>query len=422
MKVYLTSIGCKLNQCEIAALTREFARAGYQVVDAPAQADIHVLNSCAVTKQAERKSRHAIHRLRRANPEAFIVAAGCCGEIWTEQPHNAEKVDCIVNNANKDNLVNLVAELCPSEQVKSVPLVNVDMRTRALVKIQDGCDNHCTYCIVCKLRGKSRSCPPDAVLAQVKKRLAEEYREIVLTGVNIGAYGRDLENVNLARLVEMILCETPVPRLRLSSIEPWDFTTEMLVLWEDRRLCRHVHLPLQSGCDATLARMARRGTTADFAELVTRIREEIPDVAITTDIIAGFPGETAAEFAETRRFVEKINFARAHIFSYSARPGTLAAKMPKQVPVKEKRARAAQLREITTRSGTQFRKQFLDRTLEVLWETTVNGEEPSNGQVWSGLTDNYMRVFARDSEDWYNVITPTRLISLTEKGVWGKIK
>jgi len=295
------------------------------------------------------------------------------------------------------------------------------MRTRALVKVQDGCDNACTYCIIHVARGPQRSRPADNVLAEVRHRVAAGYREVVLTGVHVGAYGRDRDAgaaLDLWGLVRRILDETEVQRLRLSSIEPWDLPEGAFALWGDARLCRHLHLPLQSGHDATLRRMARHYTTAGFERLVDAARAAIPGLAVTTDVIVGFPDETEEEFAASLAFVERMAFAGVHVFPYSQRAGTPAARMGGQVPAQVAAARARAMRAVAARSAAAFRARFVGDTLPVLWESA---RPTAQGQVWSGLTGNYLRVRAVHDGDLANQIRPAWLVRVQKDGVWAEI-
>jgi threonylcarbamoyladenosine tRNA methylthiotransferase MtaB len=420
-------VGCKLNQSEIEALGRDFVRAGHQVVQACEEADLCVVNTCTVTQAADHKSRKVIRRLRRANPTARLVVTGCYAEMYPQEVKAIVGVDLIVGNEDKEQLVELAESLglesCESKaktlsvklqtsNVKSSPLGH----TRAFVKIQDGCNNRCTYCIVSLARGRERSRPPQEILAEIETLVAAGCREVVLTGVHIGGYGRDL-GTSLGQLVEDILIETTLPRLRLSSIEPWDLEPSLLRLWENPRLCRHLHLPLQSGCDATLQHMGRRYTTSQYANLVATARRSIPDLAVTTDIIVGFPGETAEEFAASLSFVEEMEFARIHVFRYSARPGTAAAEMPHQVPYAEKKRRSEAMLELARESSQRFHRKFLGRRMDVLWEMPCK----HNKRAWSGLTDNYIRVITRNEANLVNTITSTKLVGLVEGGMWGEV-
>ena len=423
MRIYVGSLGCKLNQSEMDALGQRLAAGGHELVAAPAEADLCVLNTCAVTHVAAQKSRQALRRLHRDNPQARLVATGCYAELTPQDLADLPGVEMVLGNQEKERLAELLGdrelESKAADPVSSVP----STRTRALVKIQDGCDNACTYCIIHVARGPQRSRPAGEVLAEVQARLATGHQEIVLTGVHIGAYGRDRQREpdehDLWGLVGLILAETGIPRLRLSSIEPWDLTEQAFRLWEDPRLCRHLHLPLQSGSDAILRRMARRYTTAEFDEWVTAARAAIPGLAVTTDLIVGFPGETDDEFAESLAFVKRIGFSRVHVFPYSVRPGTPAARMPGHVPVQIKAERARAMRAVASASQRAFSQRFVGGTLEVLWESFQEGHD---GTVWSGLTDNYLRVTTRSSANLANRLLPARLVALAGNDLLGEIE
>lgn len=420
MRVYLERVGCKLNQSEIEALGRGFVQAGHQVVQASEEADLCVVNTCTVTQAADSKSRKLIRQLRRANPTAQLIVTGCYAEMCPQEIEAIGGVDLVVGNEDKERLVELVGGL---ERGEGTPLAlpGLSLRTplghtRAFVKIQDGCNNRCAYCIVSLARGRERSRPRQDILAEIEALVAAGCKEVVLTGVHVGRYGRDL-GTGLGQLVEDILSETTVPRLRLSSIEPWDLEPSLLRLWENSRLCRHLHLPLQSGCDATLQRMGRRYTTSQYASLVVAACRSIPDLAITTDVIVGFPGETAEEFAMSLSFVEEMEFARTHIFKYSARPGTAAAEMPHQVPYAEKKKRSEAMLELARESSQGFCRRFLGQRMEVLWETPCRDDK----KAWSGLTDNYIRVMTRSEFDLANTITSANLVELIKGGMYGEV-
>ncbi|MGC9333238.1 MAG: MiaB/RimO family radical SAM methylthiotransferase, partial [Anaerolineae bacterium] len=387
-----------------------------------------VLNTCAVTHVAAQKSRQALRRLHRENPEARLVATGCYAELWPDDLSDLPGVAVLVGNQDKARLAALlVTEDTPvitALQHRSETFGSPGSRTRALVKIQDGCDNACTYCVIHLARGPQRSRPPDEVLDDVRARLTAGHREIVLTGVHIGAYGQDRRadpgvRTDLWALTRRILAETDVERLRLSSIEPWDLPERALGLWQDQRLCRHLHLPLQSGCDATLKRMGRRYDTAQFAAWVRAARMAVRGMAITTDLIVGFPGETEAEFAQSLAFVEKMAFARLHVFPYSLRQGTPAAEMPGQVPHQIKVGRAKAMREVAETSGRAFRQQFIGERVTVLWESC---QERDGRCVWSGLTDNYLRVQAPGPPGLANTFSRVQLVGLAQRGLRGKIE
>ncbi len=412
MKVYLRSLGCRLNQSEVETLARQFIQAGHTVVGDPAQADVCVVNTCAVTAEAERKSRHALSALARANPRSHIAVTGCYATLAPQTCASMPGVAWVFSNAEKGELVrriSLPADGTPASE-------NCPARTRAFVKVQDGCDNRCAYCIIGLLRGPSRSRPLAEVVSQVQSLVEAGYREVVLTGVNLGAYGHETGLPGgLRTLVEALLRHTDLQRLRLSSVEPWDVDESFLTLWENPRLCRHLHLPLQSGCDAVLQRMGRRITAREYARLVTAAYAAVPDLAITTDVIVGFPGEDESAFRTSYDFVAALGFARLHVFPYSARPGTPAASMPDQVERRIMASRAEEMRALGVSLAWQFRQRFTGREMEVLWEH----QEPPG--LWSGLTDNYLRVLARSDRDLRNLITPVRLTGMQDGYLRGEV-
>lgn len=431
MRVRLETLGCRLNISEVESLARGFLAAGHQVTGPGERVDVCVLNTCAVTGVAARKSRQLARHLKRTNPGTLMVVTGCYAELEPEQV-NALGVDMLVGNQDKEKIVELVTEYVqrvhpelsssdyqpPTSDLQS-HYVYPGARTRAFVKVQDGCDNRCTFCIVTVARGASRSRPADEVIAEVQELVGTGYQEVVLSGVHLGSYAHDTgHRRGLYHLVRRVLDETNVPRLRLSSLEPWDLDEEFFGLWENRRLGRHLHLPLQSGCDATLRRMARHTTTADFAELVRAARASIPDLSVTTDIIVGFPGESEADFAESLAFVEAMAFARLHIFRYSARTGTAAASMSGQVSPPLIAERGRQMHALGERLERAFRQRFLGRTLDVLWEAD---EPDGDGLVWSGLSDNYLRVSASGGPELRNVVSPVRMVADTPGGLRGEL-
>jgi threonylcarbamoyladenosine tRNA methylthiotransferase MtaB len=393
--------------------SRKLAAMGCEIAQEPAQADLCIVNSCTVTHVAAQKSRQIVRRCARGNPQAKIVLTGCYARISPTEASQLPGVS-LLGTADKEHLIEDVSAHSGIRVAEAAKAQNMgSLHTRTLVKIQDGCDNSCTYCVVRIARGKHRSRPLQDVLEEVAAREAEGYQEIVLTGIHIGAYGRE-HNATLAGLVQTILRETRFPRLRLSSVEPWDLSQELLQLWENPRLCRHLHLPLQSGCDATLQRMNRRYSAAQFEELVRAAREAIPDLAVTTDVIVGFPGEDEREFSDSRALVSRLGFARIHVFPFSPRPGTIAADLPHPVSTTIARQRVTQMSQIAHQCDVAFRRRFLGRTLNVLWET-------QKGSVWRGLTDNYCRVEVVSTAAMGNCLLPTRLVELTDKGIRGEL-
>jgi len=415
MRVYLTTLGCKLNQSEVEGWARRLAAAGCDIVENPANADLCIINTCTVTHVAARKSRQRVRRCNRANPEAKTIVTGCFAEISPSEAAQLPGVNVVLGTAGKEHLVETVADWFGLQGPKTTGTLQrvLSVHTRAFVKIQDGCDNACTYCIVRIARGPQRSRPIPAVLDEILARQAEGYQEIVLTGVHIGAYGRE-RGETLAGLVGEILAHTRFPRLRLSSVEPWDLSPDLLQLWKDQRLCRHLHLPLQSGCDATLERMNRRYTAAQYRDLVHSARAAIPNLAVTTDVIVGFPGEDEQEFAASAELVASLDFARIHVFPFSARPGTAAASMPDRVSPQAKKARGEQIGALARQSAKTFQRRFLGRTLDVLWERKKTGQ-------WNGLTDNYIRVWVTSLQNLANRILPARLMEWTSQGLRGEL-
>jgi len=404
MNVYIQSLGCRLNLSELESLSRRFAAEGHTIVHDPAQADVCVVNTCAVTAEAEHKSRHRIQALACANPGARVAVLGCYATLSPQRCANLPGVTWVISNDEKEQAVEILAPLrspVREEDRKSVPR----WRTRAFVKVQDGCDNHCTYCIVRSLRGPGCSRSIADVVAEVQALVHAGYHEAVLTGVNLGAYGRDLGlSKGLVSLIVALLAHTDLRRLRLSSLEPWDLDEAFFELWENPRVCRQLHLPLQAGCDETLRQMGRPITTADFAGLVEAARAAIPDLAVTTDIIVGFPGEDEAAFCASRDFAVTMEFARLHVFPYSPRPGTLAVCLPHQVEPEVRQTRARVMRELGAEQALRFRQRFVGRTMAVLWE------QRRHSGPWTGLTDNYLRVVSWEEGDLHNRLTATRLL------------
>jgi len=410
MKVAIHTLGCKLNQAESELLAQQFAEAGYSIVSGDG-ADIHVLNTCTVTHIADRKSRHLVRLWRKRDPQALIVATGCYAE---RAPQELMKVGAglVLGNEDKMHILDFL-------EVEPVPYSAGKLttgglgRVRSFIKIQDGCNDSCAYCVVPQVRGLANCIPVPDTISEVKSRVSAGYKEIVFTGTKIGDYRYN--NVNLKGLVEQILATTNVERLHLSSLQSQDISPELLSLWRDLRLCRHFHLVLQSGSDSVLRRMRRRYSIDDYKQAVSLIRKTVVDVAITTDIIVGFPGESDEEFEESYSFCKEIDFADIHVFTYSSRPGTLAARMPEQVSDKVKAERSRQMLQLAKTSANKFCRQFLGRELMVLWENEV---VPGSG-IYSGLGDNYIRVFTQSSETLTNQFRSVQVVRVYEQGLWG---
>jgi threonylcarbamoyladenosine tRNA methylthiotransferase MtaB len=423
-RVALLTLGCKLNQAESEAIARDLTAAGCEVIDTAAPADAFVINTCAVTHIAGRKSRHLVRLARRLSPAARIAVTGCYAESDGDQLHGLG-ADLVLGNDDKAALAarllsNGLGHFDSLDAVANA-VAPSRLRTRSFVKIQEGCNDVCAFCIVPQTRGRERSVAKADVLSAVQKREAEGYQEVVLTGTQLGVYGHDIEGeVGLAELVDHLLERSSLPRLRLSSLQPADITADLLRLWQDPRLCRHFHIALQSGSDAVLAGMRRRYTTSEFRRAVAAIREVLPDAAITTDVLAGFPGETDAQFEETYGFCREMEFAALHVFPYSRRPGTLAARMPDQVPEATKRARVQRMLELAQRLSDRFLQRLEGSVMPVLWERSRQAKNWT-APVWEGLTDNYVRVFAASIEPLENLLLPARLIERRDGGFWGEI-
>ena len=407
------TLGCKLNQAESELLARRFIESGYRIINGY-NADICILNTCTVTHIADRKSRHLVRLLRRRNPESFIVVTGCYGERAHQEVVQIG-ADLVVANKQKMNLPDLIrnkfisSSYYPTEQPASTD------RVRSFVKIQDGCNDFCAYCIVPTVRGREHSLPVEEVIDEVKARALDGYKEVVLTGTKVGNYKHNEFNLN--HLIEQVLINTAIERLHISSLQPQEISPALLSLWQDSRLCRHFHMALQSGSDTVLKRMKRHYSTTDYRDAISLIRKMVPDVAITTDIMVGFPGESEEEFDESYRFCQEIGFANIHVFPYSPRPGTLAAKIPEQVSDKQKKERNQAMLKLAKESANKFCESFLGKILTVLWENEVT---PGNG-VYSGLSDNYIRVFTKSHQSLTNQLLPVRMVRLYKQGMWGEV-
>lgn len=393
MRVQLKTLGCRLNEAELETWAREFQVAGYRVVDDTEEADLLVLNSCAVTQEATRKSRSLIRKLGRENPGAKIILSGCYATLEPDEAATLG-VDLVVDNQEKHRLVALAQERLPPE---TMPAHSTDPeastlfrlgRHRAFIKVQDGCRYRCSYCIVTLARGEERSRSVEEIVNEVHAFEAQGIGEVVLTGVHLGGYGSDTGS-HLTQLVESVLRQTQIPRIRLGSLEPWDLPDEFIALFENERLMPHLHLPLQSGSDAVLKRMARRTRRADFLDLSARLRDAAPGINLTSDIIVGFPGETPEEWHQTLSLVQDVGFGDLHIFSYSPRPGTAAAGMRERVPGNLQSERSRELHTIAKQQKQHAMRQWIGATRPVLWE----GHRKIEGKIWiSGYTPEFHRV------------------------------
>jgi threonylcarbamoyladenosine tRNA methylthiotransferase MtaB len=406
MKFYFDLVGCRVNQAEIEAYAADVLARGHEVSGRVEDADVAVLNTCTVTREAERDSRSRAHWIAAQNPGVRVALTGCWVTLEPCRAAAAGGAEWLIPNAEKDRLVDRILGTAGPQigPPPRTPLPGCRHRTRAFIKVQDGCENTCAYCVTRLARGPVRSREPAGVVAAVRAAERGGAQEAVLAGIHLGAWGSDLDPAfGLERLLGEVLAQTRIPRIRLSSLEPWDLRPGFFRLWSDPRLCPHLHLPLQSGCAATLRRMARRTTPDLFARLVEEARAAIPDLAVTTDWMVGFPGETSAEFRESTAFVERMQFARAHVFRFSARPGTPAAHMKGVVPPAEACRRAREARRLADLAAASFAQRHVGREMDVLWDA-----DPRAGE-WRGLTGNYLSVHMRSKFPVGNSITRVRI-------------
>jgi threonylcarbamoyladenosine tRNA methylthiotransferase MtaB len=416
-RVAILTLGCKLNQADSESIARQLTLAGIEVVDRPAVADAYVINSCSVTHVADRKARHLVRLARRLAPGAPVVLTGCYVETAPADIATATGADLALGNRDKPLIAERIAAIRGDRTIAHA--ASAGLRTRAFVRVQEGCNDVCAFCIVPRTRGREASEPVDAVVRAVREREEDGAQEVVLTGTQLGAYGRDTD-LHAADVIRAVLAETSVPRIRFSSLQPQDITPALLALWDDPRLCRHFHLALQSGSDSTLRRMRRRYTTAQYVDAAGRIRAQCgDDVAITTDVIAGFPGETDAEFAESMAFCREMRFAQMHVFPYSPRRGTAAAKMTDQVPHGVRRTRVQRLLAVAREDRAAFLARHSGRLMPVLWERSRAGR--GGAPIWDGLTDNYIRVTATSTQDLHNRLVAARLVAARDDGFEGEV-
>jgi threonylcarbamoyladenosine tRNA methylthiotransferase MtaB len=419
MRVAFYTLGCKLNQAETESLANRFSKAGFQLVSPVDGADIYIANTCTVTHIADRKSRHWLRLARRRNPQALIIATGCYAQRSRQEL--AQLADLVVDNTEKKNLLALTQTLSlegrglGEGETKQSQVLAATVRTRSLIKIQDGCHSPCTYCIVPKVRPHEYSLPASQIIDEVKQKVALGYKEVVLTGTKVGSYKDD--GADLRDLVQRILTSTGIERLRLSSLQPSEISPEFLALWQDEKLCRHFHLALQSGSETVLQRMKRSYSLDQYKRTVNLIKQIIPEVAITTDIMVGFPGESDEEFEQSYSFCQQAGFANIHVFPFSLRPETAAAGMPEQIKDKVKGERNQRMLELSRSSRRSFCEQFLGQTMPVLWEKETG---PRSG-IYSGLTSNYIRVFTHSEKSLNNEITPVKLVEFHNQEMWGEL-
>ncbi|MBU3839951.1 MAG: tRNA (N(6)-L-threonylcarbamoyladenosine(37)-C(2))-methylthiotransferase MtaB [Candidatus Ruminococcus intestinipullorum] len=415
-KVALHNLGCKVNAYETQAMQEMLEQAGYDIVPFQEGADIYIINTCTVTNIADRKSRQMLHRARKMNPDAVVVAAGCYVQAQAEKQEIDPCIDVVIGNNRKQDLLAIlkayeqehseqkdVIDINHTNEYETLSLSKTGEHTRAYIKVQDGCNQFCSYCIIPYARGRVRSRKKSDVVEEVTRLAQNGYREVVLTGIHLSSYGIDLEGEeSLLTLLEAVHEIEGIQRIRLGSLEPRIITEEFVKkIVNMPKICPHFHLSLQSGCDETLKRMNRRYDSKEFLEKCNLLRKYFENPALTTDVIVGFPGETQEEFEETKAFLENIQFYETHIFKYSKREGTKAAVMEHQIPEQEKARRSAILIELGEKNKKEYEKKFLGKTVEVLVEekANINGEE-----VWVGHTKEYMKIALEGDGNLQNCI------------------
>lgn len=432
-KIAFYTLGCKVNQADTASMENLFLRSGHQLVSFDGEADVYIINTCVVTNTGQRKSRQTIHRAIRKNPNALIVVTGCYPQTAAEEVKAIAGVDMIIGNQDRAQIVQLVEERLAHRQTDTLDAVHkltastafeemaagdITDKTRAFLKIQEGCNQFCTYCIIPYARGPLRSRSLESIRTETQRLISAGFKEIVLIGIHLGCYGKENpDGPTLYDAVKTVLDVPGVQRLRLGSLESVEVEPRLLTLMqEDARFCRHLHLPLQSGCDKTLQAMHRPYTTAKFKTLLADIKTKVPDIAITTDIIAGFPGETEADFETTCKFAESCGFSKMHIFPFSARKGTPAEKFAGAVTEAVKKERADILGRIDETMHKAFLQAMVGQNAEVLFE------QPAGKDYFEGLTGNYQRVFVKSGgRNLGGEILPVKITAFDGEKLLGEI-
>lgn len=432
-KIAFYTLGCKVNQADTASMENLFLRSGHQLVSFDGEADVYIINTCVVTNTGQRKSRQTIHRAIRKKPNALIVVTGCYPQTAAEEVKAIAGVDMIIGNQDRAQIVQLVEERLAHRQTDTLDAVHkltastafeemaagdITDKTRAFLKIQEGCNQFCTYCIIPYARGPLRSRSLESIRTETQRLISAGFKEIVLIGIHLGCYGKENpDGPTLYDAVKTVLDVPGVQRLRLGSLESVEVEPRLLTLMqEDARFCRHLHLPLQSGCDKTLQAMHRPYTTAKFKTLLADIKTRVPDIAITTDVIAGFPGETEADFETTCKFAESCGFSKMHIFPFSARKGTPAEKFAGAVTEAVKKERADILGRIDETMHKTFLQAMVGQTAEVLFE------QPAGEDYFEGLTGNYQRVFVKSGgRNLGGEILPVKITAFDGEKLLGEI-
>lgn len=428
-RVAFYTLGCKVNQYETEAMEEIFVKRGYNVVDGNEEADVYVINTCTVTNLGDRKSRQFIRRAKKSNEDSIVVAVGCYSQVAPEEVEKIEGVDIVIGTTDRDKIVdfceeaktkrkkiNVVKSIKGHKKFESLNIYDVKSKTRAYIKIQEGCNQFCSYCIIPYARGPIRSRDLDDIIKETERLAEAGFKEVILTGIHVASYGKDLKNIDLLKVIEEVSKVEGIERIRLSSVEPTLIDERFMEkALEIKKLCDHFHLSLQSGSDTVLNRMNRKYTTSQYEEIVKLIRRYMPDAGITTDIIVGFPGETEEEFEETYNFVKNIGFSRIHVFKYSPRKGTPASKFENQIHGTIKHERSERLINLGNELMSSFNEKYIGRTMDVLFEEIKNG-------FIEGYTTNYIRVKAKPSKEKEGQILSTKIIDKENEFLIGKIE
>ena len=407
-KVAFYTLGCKVNQYETEAMLELFEKEGYEKAETEDYADVYVINTCTVTHMSDRKSRQYIRRMKKKNPDAIIAVVGCYSQVSPEEILSIDEVNLVMGTNDRKKIVEEVKKIDASRKVSTfddimkvkafeeIEINKTNGKTRAFMKIQDGCDRYCSYCIIPYARGRVRSRDLESIVKEVENLASNGYKEVVLTGIHVASYGKDIKDsdIKLLDVIKQINDIEGIERIRLSSVEPILFTDEFVEAVSTMdKVCPHYHLSLQSGCDETLKRMKRRYTTEEYKAIVDRLRAAIPNVSITTDVIVGFPGETNEEFDKTYEFLKDIELTHMHVFKYSPRKGTPAATMENQVDPSTKHDRSEKLLQLNEENFNKFGQKMLDKEFNVLFEQKVGDNK------YEGLTENYVKVIVESDND-----------------------
>ena len=431
-KVAFYTLGCKVNQYETEAMEEIFQKRGYKIVDSDQKADMYVINTCTVTNLSDRKSRQFIRRAKRTNKDSIVVVVGCYSQVAPDEVEDIEGVDIVIGTTDREKIVdlceeakiknkkiNIVKNIKGYKDFEDLNIVDLKSKTRAYIKIQEGCNQFCSYCIIPYARGPIRSRALEDIIKETERLSKAGFKEIILTGIHVASYGKDLNNINLLNVIEGVSKIEGIERIRLSSIEPTLINEEfMKKIIDIKEVCDHFHLSLQSGSDTVLNRMNRKYTTSQYKDIVKLIRKYLPDTGITTDIIVGFPGETKKEFEETYNFVKEIGFSRIHVFKYSPRKGTPASKFKEQVHGNVKHFRSEKLISLGEELMKGFNNNFIGKTMEVLFEE----ESKEESGFAEGYTTNYIRVKSETSKDIRGKILPVKIIKKENDILIGKIE